>query len=94
MRAKNKTKIEKFIEQLLMAGPWGIDPKILTSALDSLNVPRFAGVIRKEGISVSTEGNYGFVSKVDALMALDSLNRRRARRGEAQYGEDFLNEWI
>lgn len=93
MSIEPKTKIEKFTERLLMAGPNGEDPKLLTPILDSLNVPRFAGMLRQQGITVRTNGRYRFPTRYDAEMALHSLNVRRARRGDSLYGEDLLNGW-
>lgn len=93
MRPQRITKIERFIEALLLSRTDGSNPQQLGLTLATNNVPRLAQNLRAKGVKMHTTPTYSIVSQHDAEVALKLLNQYRRNRGAHKLPEELISGW-
>lgn len=88
-----KTKIEHFIEALLLAGRDGIEPRLLGLIIKTNGINSYAQKLRKFNVVVKTIPVYSIPSVDDASIALQRLNLYRVKRGAQPFSCDCLLGW-
>jgi len=88
-----QTKIEHFMETLLLAGIDGIEPRVLGMIIKTNVINSYAQKLRSFGVKVQTSPGYRIHSSKDASNALHRLNLYRVKRGAQPFSYDCLLGW-
>jgi hypothetical protein len=88
-----KTKIEHFIEALLLAGRDGIEPRFLGMIIKTNVINSYAQKLRAFKVVVKTLPVYSIPSFEDASIALQRLNLYRVKRGAEPLSGECLLGW-
>jgi hypothetical protein len=89
-----RTKIEHFIETLLLAGRDGVEPRVLGMIIKTNVINSYAQKLRTFNVDVRTKQAYSITSFKGASMALHRLNLYRVKRGVQPFSNDCLLGWI
>jgi hypothetical protein len=89
-----QTKIEHFIQALLLAGRDGIEPRFLGMILKTNVINSYAQKLRTFDVDVQTLPVYSIRSFKDASNALHRLNLYRVKRGAQPFSSECLLGWI
>lgn len=90
---KDKTKIEQFIQALLLAGREGLEPRLLGGIIKTNVINSYAQKLRTFNVVVKTSPVYSLASDCDARIALKRLNNYRCKRGAQPMSNDCLLGW-
>lgn len=91
--SRTKTKIERFIEVLLLAGQEGIEPRLLGMTIKTNVINSYAQKLRTFNVAVKTGQVYAIPNAEDAYTALKELNRYRVKRGAIPLSSECLLGW-
>jgi len=93
-KPKNITKLERFLESLIIAGKDGVNPQELTLRLKTNNITKYPYDLKKKGVYITTGKVYKITNINDATAALTLLNQYRTKRGVSTLPEELLEGWI
>ena len=88
-----KTKIEHFIQTLLLAGRDGIEPRLLGMIVKTNVINSYAQKLRTFNVTVKTLPVYSIPNFEDARAALNRLNLYRVKRGARPLSGECLIGW-